>query len=308
MKNRLLHILLFLVILIITDQLVGTAISYLAQKQIRDNRIGLLLDGKINSDIIIVGSSRALNNYDPEIISDVTGRSCYNFGLSGSNILYHEAIISLMIHQHKKPSLIIYSVDDHATFYEIPNIIFRKDVLYPYVNNDEVNKIVSSQLKKNILATKFSKTYRENMNFVNALKFPIYGQEIVDYKTNHLDKNGANLLIMRREDPPATFRNHKMNVDNLHISLEYWASFRRIQETCHNNNIKIIFVLPPVYIFGYPGFKAILDAAVLYDFPVYDYTNTISDSTMFFNGDHLNNKGAEWFTQKLAPHLKENKQ
>jgi|GEM_PF-2553039 len=307
MKNRLLHILLFLIILIITDQLIGTAISFFSQKQIRDNRIGLLLDGQINSDIIIVGSSRALNNYNPEIISDATGRSCYNFGLSGSNILYHEAIINLMIHQNKKPSLIIYSVDDHATFYEIPNIIFRKDVLYPFVYDDEVNKFVSLQLKKNTLATKFSKTYRENMNFVNALKFPIYGQEIVDYKTNHLDRNGANLLIMRKEDPPATFRNLKINVDNLHISLKYWASFRRIQENCQKTDIKIIFVLPPVYINGYPGFKKILDEAVLNDSPVYDYTNSISDSTLFFNGDHLNNKGADWFTQNLTQHLKEHK-
>ena len=304
LKNSLVKYSLFLVILIIMDQCIGTAISYFSREQIRDNRIGLLIDGKIKADICIVGSSRALNNYNPAIIGDSLKMSCYNLGLSGSNVLYHEAVIDLLMESPHKPSVIIYSVDDHATFFEVTNMVFRKDALFPYVHNDKVNEIVCKQLNKKEYATEFCKTYRQNMNLVNALKYPLYGKEVLDYKTNNLDSLGANLLVERPTDPPTVFRAQKLRTDKLHINLEYWAAFRRIQEKCSKNNIRLVFVLPPIYTTGYPGFKAILNAAVTGPSPIFDYTHTFKDAGLFFNPDHLNKNGASEFSELLVTDMK----
>ncbi len=304
LKNSLVKYSLFLVILILSDQCIGTAISYFAREQIRDNRIGLLIDGKIQADICIVGSSRALNNYSPAIIGDSLNVKCYNFGLSGSNVLYHEAIIDLLIQSYKKPSVIIYSIDDHATFFEVTNMVFRKDALFPYVHNSTVNEIVCKQMNKKEYATLFSKTYRQNMNLVNALKYPVYGKEVLDYKTNNLDSMGANLLAMRPADPPTVFRSQKLRADKWHINLKFWAAFRRIQEKCSENNIRLVFVLPPIYTTGFPGFNAIVNAAVIGKSPVFDYTHTFRDPGLFFNPDHLNKVGASDFSRLLVNDIK----
>jgi len=303
-KNNLVKYFIFVLVLILVDQCIGTAISYFAQKQIRDNRIGLLIEGKIKSDICILGSSRALNNYNPGILVDSLKKSCYNFGLSGSNILYHEALIELLIKSANKPSVLIYSVDDHATFFDLQHIVFRKDAMLPYVYDETVNGIICKQLKKAEYATRFSKTYRENVNLINALKFPVYGQEVLDYKTNSIDSLGANLLVQRDIDPKAEFRVNKWRLDKLKINVAYWSAFRRIQEKCKASNIRIVFVLPPIYNNGYPGFKTILDKAILNDSPVIDYTYAFNDADLFFNTDHLNSKGAALFTNLLVKDLK----
>jgi hypothetical protein len=137
------------------------------------------------------------------------------------------------------------------------------------------------------------------------LKFPIYGQEIEDYKTNKLDSNGANLLVMRPSDPKAIFREQTINVSKMQINKDYWSAFKRIQDKCKANNIKLVFVLPPIYTTRMPGFYDLLQSAVLYNFPVFDYTYDLTDSEYFFNSDHLNINGANEFTSRLAGDLKQ---
>src|SRR5207302_909891 len=43
-----------------------------------------IVDGTINAEIVISGSSRALTHYDPRIIEERTGLTAFNIGLNGS--------------------------------------------------------------------------------------------------------------------------------------------------------------------------------------------------------------------------------
>src|SRR5262249_43897425 len=43
-----------------------------------------IVDGTINAEIVISGSSRALTHYDPRIIEERTGLRAFNIGLNGS--------------------------------------------------------------------------------------------------------------------------------------------------------------------------------------------------------------------------------
>ncbi len=133
-KNVIKYILFFCV-LIVGDTVIGNALSVYAKKEKHDHRIEWLLDKKINAEILIIGSSRANNNYSPEVIMNQTGHTCYNLGMSGTNIVFHETILDLVLMNPNKPKLIVYNIDDYVSLYDIKNVVYRKDFLFPYVDH-----------------------------------------------------------------------------------------------------------------------------------------------------------------------------
>ena len=50
-----------------------------------------------NADIIVFGFSCAFHHYIPSIIEDSTGLTCYNAGLDGRNIYYHNPILKVLL-------------------------------------------------------------------------------------------------------------------------------------------------------------------------------------------------------------------
>ena len=81
MKKFILKIVLFLVIVAVVDVTVGFAfrkmeLSVKGGFTLRDNYIC----NELETDILISGSSRCVRHYNPQIISDSLGLSCYNSG------------------------------------------------------------------------------------------------------------------------------------------------------------------------------------------------------------------------------------
>ena len=59
-----------------------------------------------NEDILIFGSSRALHHYNPEIIEDSLGMTCYNVGSGGQNIYFHLALLESTLERYT-PEIVI---------------------------------------------------------------------------------------------------------------------------------------------------------------------------------------------------------
>lgn len=290
--------------LVVADRIIGAGISMFAKKQIRDNRIGLLTENKIPAQIYILGSSRALNNYSPEVITSITGKTCYNLGVSGSNIIFHETVLDLILANTNKPETILYNIDDYGTLFFAQNIIFRKDVLYPYIDNDFINKKVSNALDRNVVATKLCDTYRQNINFINALKYIVYGREAPDYKTTNFDSTGSNLLVQRPEDIVPVFGQRKYMLPTHTPDTALAGAFKRIQEKCLNNNIRLILTLPPLYTSPSAFFRQEIKKRGLQGVYWFDYTHQMQQSAYFFNSDHMNKTGAIVFSEKIGHELK----
>ena len=102
-KKTAYKIVLFFLILALIDQVTGRVIAYYALKYKHDKRIGLLIDNQLEKEVLILGSSRALNGIDPETIEKETHLSCYNLALSGSNVTFHETMLDLIIQSKKHP-------------------------------------------------------------------------------------------------------------------------------------------------------------------------------------------------------------
>ena len=296
--------LLLVAMLVAGDWITGVVISDLARKQARDNRIGLLLDDKINSDIIILGSSRALNNYDPAVIDSVTGMSCYNLGVSGSNVLFHETMLGLVLSRKQLPELIIYNVDDYGALCKMDGIIYRKDVLYPYVDEPIIGDAICKELDKNKWVSRFSGSYRHNVNFINALKYLSEGREAPDYSTTNFDENGANILLMRAEDRIPQFGSQRALKEMPPFEQSHVDALKRIISKCREQNVDLLLSLPPLYMPSTPGFDKALRRIAGSDVRIVSFAGSLTDANDFFNTDHLNKNGADKFSLMIANEIK----
>jgi hypothetical protein len=303
--KRILRITLLAAMIMVADQLVGSFIDYYARKQVRDNRIELLLNEHLHQEIFVLGSSRALNNYSPEIIRERTGMSCYNLGVSGSNILFHEAILDLVLSRDSLPKLIVYNIDDYGALYKMDGIVFRKDVLYPYVENQQVNKWVCEVLDKNYVASVLMKSYRQNVNFINSLKYFVYGREAIDYKTTNFNQYGANLLVQRPEDPVPVISHEPQPGLPADTEPRHEAAFQRIQQKCAEKGVELIMVIPPLFKLPTPGFTEQIGERLLPTTHLVDFSQKLQNSKYFFNKDHLNLEGAVAFSELVSQEILE---
>ncbi|MGQ0828486.1 MAG: hypothetical protein ACT4ON_08840 [Bacteroidota bacterium] len=295
---------LFVMVLVAGDFIIGKTLSVLAKKQKCDKRIEMLLQNKIDAEIIILGSSRANNDYSPEIIMAHTGQSCYNLGISGTNTLFHETVLDLILLNPKRPKLIIYNIDDYGSLYNTKEAIYRLDELYPYVDHSFVNDRICTQLKKNKIAVALSNTYRENVNFSNSIKYLLFGQEKADYRMNNINKYGATLIVNKPNDPVPVFVKKKLNVSTLKINEEYKQSLISIQNKCKANGIKLMLCFPPKYTDPTFGFYEQITACVSENVTIMDFSKKLKDANHYFDAEHLNKNGAAYFSQLLSEEIK----
>jgi len=107
-QNR--HIVFLLVILIFTiigDRLFGYTLETLYySKSSRANEKLIVSTYETKADILIFGSSRAENHYNPLIISQQTNLSCYNLGFGGQNIYFHNGLLKSILERYT-PKVIV---------------------------------------------------------------------------------------------------------------------------------------------------------------------------------------------------------
>lgn len=133
MKRFIYKIILLLVLIVSLDFVLGHLLEYLyfKQKKGKSYRITNVLEN-INHDILIFGSSRAVQHYDPSIIEEMTGLSAYNVGQDGQTILYHKAILDVILTRYH-PKAIVLELTEGMDF-RIGNSQYDKlSALLPYV-------------------------------------------------------------------------------------------------------------------------------------------------------------------------------
>ena len=73
-----------------------------------------IVSGRVNAEIVISGSSRAFNHYDPRIIKAITGRSTFNIGRNGSQTDMQVAILKTYLQHNASPKLVIHNLDSFS--------------------------------------------------------------------------------------------------------------------------------------------------------------------------------------------------
>ena len=124
MKKFISKVLLFLAGLVVLDFLVGMGGKYLvSHAKGGDTGLSNYICRQMKDECIIFGSSRGMHHYDPNIISDSLGMSCWNCSLDGNGIILMYGRYKMLSARYT-PKVLIYDVctafdlisDDNNTY------------------------------------------------------------------------------------------------------------------------------------------------------------------------------------------------
>ena len=96
--------------------------------------IELAHGGNMTPDIAVLGSSRTFVHYDPDIIEDSTGLSCYNLGIDGGCQTMQFAVWKNVINNNPTPKVVVQNVE-FLSFGKRKNL-FDKERYLPYLGLD----------------------------------------------------------------------------------------------------------------------------------------------------------------------------
>jgi len=89
-----------------------------------------IYSSNINSDLIIVGSSRAWTQYSPQILDSILGITTYNIGIDGHVFDYQLLKYNTFRRFNTKPKYVILNID--FTCMNITNDGYEREQFFPY--------------------------------------------------------------------------------------------------------------------------------------------------------------------------------
>jgi hypothetical protein len=290
-----------------TDYLVNTGL-----RRITTSAFGVfnrIVKGQINAEIVISGSSRALNHFDPRVIHDETGLSTFNIGINGSQTDMQVAVLKTYLKHNARPSLVVHSLDSFTFVTSRDGVWFPGQYL-PYLKEDAIYQALSVV----------------DADTWKARYLPMYGYAVEDMNFTWLTGVAGLMGRNPKEDrylgfQPrqaqwtgdfARFKDGKQAGVEFKIEPQGVRDFEELMGLCKELDIPVLLVYSPVYyemqdleinrdqIFG--RFK---DVAQRYGAQLWDYRRSpISFRKDYFvNSEHLNADGAAVFSAEFGAAL-----
>jgi hypothetical protein len=267
-----------------------------------------IMEGEVNADIVVTGSSRALAHYDPRIIESITGETAFNLGRNGSQTDMQVAFLKAYLAHNRKPQVVIHNLDafSFVTTHEVYDPVEYQPYLYDSNLYDALRKI--------------------NPGIWKSRYLPLYGYVVEDINLTWLTGLKGFFGWTPREDYYLGFNPRSKTwgseFEELKASNPKGVSFQiepaGIQEVeelirlCQENGIRLILVYSPEYremqamtnnrsqIFDRFHQLAARAGAPLWDYSDWSYSGT---REFFYNSQHLNASGAAVFSEDLARRL-----
>lgn len=307
MKKFLLQFALFLVPIVVLAYL-GDA--FLSQNLKKSNNFvkgemcvwNDLYDKKVNSEIIVMGSSRAWVQIDTPMMTDSLHTSVYNLGIDGHNFWMQDYRFQLAMQQPVKPKVVIQSIDIF-TLTKREDLFYQEQFLPYMMQHPELEKITSQFLGFDYWDYRIPlmRYYGKGGAVTEAFKMFFGGKNEISRErgyqgqvkpwSNELDQAKARLKSFTVKLEPPTI-----------------ALFEKYLQYCKDNGIQMVFVYTPEYVVGQEFISNRKEMIGLYEhfskkygIPFLDYSNDpIShDRGYFYNALHMNKLGAEAFTARF---------
>ncbi len=266
-----------------------------------------LVSGNVNSQIVVYGTSRARAHINSKILEDSLRISTYNLGIDGFTFDMEYCRHKLLLENNPKPAYIIQTLDFHML--GKTRDLYQFDQFCPYFDNEIVVNTIKSYNGPNLwdFNLPLVRYYGRSKEIVSAVKiilrpssnkgnrykgFYNYDRTWTDDFENAKDSNGT--LFQK--------------LDKSHVIL-----FEKYLGEVKNMGIPMIFVYTPEHIDGQnfvSNRKEIMtlykNLALKYHIPFIDYSSDpmCFNKEYFYNAEHLNLKGSNLFTNKLATDLK----
>ena len=290
---------IILIVIIITDILVGFGCRFFINNHRLSGEFGEIdyIANKSDNDIIILGSSVALNGINPNIINDSLGLSCYNGGANGQILSYYESLLECIVKRDKKPSIIILGLRTNELAGEGNGGRYNVFLPYYHTGMEEIDKKLESKSweEKYLL---YSNLYRYNPIWWRLFLYVFLPPE-------EKGKNG-----FTGKPVPMVYPELKNDISSP-ITNERINSFLNMVHLCKKFNIQLIVFFPPMY-FHYTDKTETIDYVEKYciknGIPCYNDSQDsifLSDSHLFYDNVHVNIVGCNKYTQIILERLKD---
>ena len=261
--------------------------------------------GQYASDIVILGTSRALEHYDPYVIDSITGLTSYNLGMGGYSINVQLMKYRYYLHYNPQPRYIIYDVDQ---------LLLKIDtVVHQHQSEQFLPLFHDGAIRKDLMNVGYSWTDA----YIPMARY--WGYQIQN-------KRGIlEALNLKHYHDYASYRGHCPDPDpwdpaRLHItdSVPYSVNeeakrmFETFVDECKKRGVQLIFVTSPVY-YTYVEMSPVWNQYIGYfdsiaqahDIPYLNYIDysICRDSTCFNAGVHLTPEGTKRFSEILSKDL-----
>lgn len=300
MKRFIIRLLVFLSLMFMLDRGFGVAMKYL-QENAKGGYVGHhnYILNQANEDILIFGSSRAIHHYNPQIIEDSLGMSCYNCGQDGNGIVLFYGWWQILKNRHL-PKMIIYDVNPSFDLLVGENNSKYLGWLRSEFENDDV-KHIFEDIDPTEKYKMQSMMYRYNSKFL---------QNVIDYVHPIFQISPNGYLPLKGEMD-------RMKVKELSdekgeylcdsLKLSYLEAFMR---DVKGRDIRLIMVASPIWYGRNQGeLIAIKQICDKHGISFYDMSNDerfVRNDDMFKDGNHLNNRGADEFSKIVCNLINDN--
>ena len=235
MKKFIVQILIFTTVFFLFDKLFYIFLD-LSPKQEIDKRLDYVINGNMNKDLIIIGSSRGARDLIAKQIEDSLNISCYNLSYPGSNIDFHLFVLKSLIKHNKNPKSIILVLDENTQLVTDKDLLFRFDRLYP-LSKYYINEELIKRKEKNFLSRFFflSRINKSNLD-IRKKKFT---------KKDSLMICGSMPINSKIKSTLSYNNEGSYNLNN--ESKKLTKAFKEFQELCSLKKIELFLVFPPNY-------------------------------------------------------------
>ncbi|MFD1016352.1 hypothetical protein [Winogradskyella rapida] len=301
MKEFLIKIVLFALLIFLVDKLF-IIIRNKAPEYDYDRRLEMILEGNINKDIIILGSSRGQRNIDVQLMKDsLNTESVFNLSYGGSTPEFQGFILDQLIKNNQKPKLIIKLVDDD---FELMNKglygnakAFRIDRLNPLAKYQEIRECLYVRGVKNEVLSKLFILHQLNRSNFNLRK-----KGVIDtiYGAKPIEGHDSSLVWRYKSKQEY----NRFNEEDLQIK-----NLINLQKKCLKNDIELILATAPVFrevneIWIERMRQLAIPNTLFYTHEINEKAYKEKDN--FADYSHLNNKGAAIYTQEIINFIKDN--
>lgn len=313
-KRILIKTLVFFIIVLLSDQIIGRVLSHLYFNQKAGQAYSLNYSfSECNADILIFGNSRAQHHFDTRILADSLKMSCYNAGQDGGHsILLAYAQIKIITERYSPKIIILEFTPSNIVRY--PGDYDRLSILLPYYQDyPGIRPIIllrSHYERVKLLSAIYPFNSKLNTNLMNIIRSRSNIPQVMELDHDgYIPLYGKMTLDMLK--PDEKHADTEPVVDNNMVE-----ALNNIISICKEKNISLYVFSSPVYhkIGEERGPVSKIEKISLeimknnrtYYFD-YSYDSAFVGNLEFFKDqNHLNNYGAKVFSNDVV--IKINKQ
>lgn len=295
----LLKLIIFFTLVFILDYIIGNILSHFYFRQ----ESGLLYRTtfsieKTTADVLIFGSSKANHHYIPDIFEKRLNLSCYNVGRDGNYILYHSAVLKGVLKRYS-PKIVILDFRS-GEFKQTKDSYDELSSLLPYYNrHPEMRSIIE-------LKSKF-----EKLKLLSYI-YP-YNSLLLTIAVGNTEFNKKRRSDIQGYVPLKKVWNLPIQIDSSSINYEIDSikvkAYEIFIQNCVQSKVNLYIVCSPSFIkSNHIDYSVKLGQKIAKknNITFFDFSNDsifINESKFFADTWHLNNTGAEIFSDILTDNL-----